>query len=360
MIGLSRTCLEAIRLYQVARLNDHWFKVDESLDVAYQFGLPIDGEAVSGCLKNFQIFMREQGGRLAWVWFRELSGQLPPPQNIDGFTISYSWFQKTFSVLPHDAGKETVMIYARAYIMMLLETQLFGDKSGARLHIRWLPFVATRVPDVPDRRRADRRMRVGTCMSQRDDGDGAERVRRAQFRPLGQRRPRGRGRVSAGTSRGEGIGVPSHLYPNFVSPSTMERQLGGEVCYSYLAAIWAQEDSEVSSSHDIVGASDPPPAVPQPAVHYPPPEVPQPAVQAPREDEDETHMTKHKHLCILGRTSLSLGTSFPSVASNLAQSASLGMVWVDFIHVGPNARTSSLALLWFGSGMIMGPPYGGQ
>ncbi|RYR31523.1 hypothetical protein Ahy_B01g056327 [Arachis hypogaea] len=36
----------------------------------------------------------------------------------------------------------TVRRYARAYIMMLLSTQLYGDKSGTRLHICWLPYVA--------------------------------------------------------------------------------------------------------------------------------------------------------------------------------------------------------------------------
>ncbi|RYR16000.1 hypothetical protein Ahy_B04g072985 isoform A [Arachis hypogaea] len=35
-----------------------------------------------------------------------------------------------------------LQLYARAYIMMLLGTQLFGDKSGTRIHIRWLPNVA--------------------------------------------------------------------------------------------------------------------------------------------------------------------------------------------------------------------------
>ncbi|RYQ83682.1 hypothetical protein Ahy_B10g102460 [Arachis hypogaea] len=45
-------------------------------------------------------------------------------------------------VLPDDATEETVRICARAYIMMLLSTQLFGDKSGNWVHIRWLPFVA--------------------------------------------------------------------------------------------------------------------------------------------------------------------------------------------------------------------------
>ncbi|MED6148347.1 hypothetical protein PIB30_052366 [Stylosanthes scabra] len=52
-------------------------------DVAYQFGFPVDGEA-------------------------ELFGQLPSHEHIEKFTASYSWFQETFRVLPHDANEETL------------------------------------------------------------------------------------------------------------------------------------------------------------------------------------------------------------------------------------------------------------
>ncbi|RYR64274.1 hypothetical protein Ahy_A03g010406 isoform B [Arachis hypogaea] len=83
--------------------------------VAFQLGLPVDGEAVSGCLGEFEKYM--EGGRPAW-------------------------FHERFRMLPPDATEETVRIYTRAYIMMLLSTQLFGDKSANRVHIRWLPFVA--------------------------------------------------------------------------------------------------------------------------------------------------------------------------------------------------------------------------
>ncbi|XP_072084345.1 protein MAIN-LIKE 1-like [Arachis hypogaea] len=69
-------------------------------DVAYQLGLPIDGKAISGCLTDFE------------------------------------------KVLPADATEDTICIYARVYIMMLLSTQLFGDKSANRVHIRWLSFMA--------------------------------------------------------------------------------------------------------------------------------------------------------------------------------------------------------------------------
>ncbi|MED6163981.1 hypothetical protein PIB30_085196 [Stylosanthes scabra] len=57
---------------------------------------------------------------------------------------------------------------------------LLGDPRGGEVE-EVVTNRGTQVPDVPDRRRADRKRRVGTRMSQRDDGDGdsAERVRRA-------------------------------------------------------------------------------------------------------------------------------------------------------------------------------------
>ncbi|QHN88017.1 uncharacterized protein DS421_16g560130 [Arachis hypogaea] len=147
--------LQMAGLYHLARMNDRWFRLDEALvsafverwrpethtfhmsfgectitlqDVAYQLGLPVDGRYVSGCLSEFHIYI--QGGRPAWVWFQELLGVVPPPN------------QETFGECPEGADDETVRRYARAYIMMLLGTQLFADKSGNRIHIRWLPYVA--------------------------------------------------------------------------------------------------------------------------------------------------------------------------------------------------------------------------
>ncbi|RYQ87478.1 hypothetical protein Ahy_B09g094994 [Arachis hypogaea] len=50
--------------------------------------------------------------------------------------------EETFGECPEGADEETVQRFARAYIMMLLGTQLFADKSGNRINIRWLPYVA--------------------------------------------------------------------------------------------------------------------------------------------------------------------------------------------------------------------------
>ncbi|RYQ91096.1 hypothetical protein Ahy_B09g096956 isoform B [Arachis hypogaea] len=122
--------LERAGLYHLARLNSRWFWLDEAMvnafierwrpethifhmpfgectvtlqDVVFQLGLPIDGRAVSGFLAEFH---------------------------------------ERFRVLPEDVTEDTVRIYARAYIMLLLSTKLFGDKSANRVHIQWLPFMA--------------------------------------------------------------------------------------------------------------------------------------------------------------------------------------------------------------------------
>ncbi|RYR05112.1 hypothetical protein Ahy_B06g084971 isoform I [Arachis hypogaea] len=109
-------------------------------DVAYQLGLPVDGRYVSGCLSEFHIYI--DGGRPPWVWFQELLGVIPPPSQVQKYALNCSWFQETFGECPEDADDDTVRRYVRAYIMMLLGTQLFADKSGNRIHIRWLPYVA--------------------------------------------------------------------------------------------------------------------------------------------------------------------------------------------------------------------------
>ncbi|XP_015951625.1 protein MAIN-LIKE 1-like [Arachis duranensis] len=159
--------LQMAGLYHLARLNDRWFRLDEPLvsafverwrlethtfhmpfgectitlqDVAYQLGLPVDGHYVSGCLTDFHLYI--EGGRPAWQWFHELLGVLPPENQVQKFAVNCTWFHETFGDCPDGADEETVRRFARAYIMMLLGTQLFANKSDNRIHIRWLPYVA--------------------------------------------------------------------------------------------------------------------------------------------------------------------------------------------------------------------------
>ncbi|QHO21489.1 uncharacterized protein DS421_11g347160 [Arachis hypogaea] len=136
--------LQTAGLYHLARLNSQWFWVDEPLisvfverwrpemhtfhmpfgectitlqEVAYQLGLPINGEA--------------------------LFGELPPYNKVKQMTMCYTWFHERFRVLPADTSEEMVRIYARAYTLMLLLSQLFADKNANRVHLRWLPYLAS-------------------------------------------------------------------------------------------------------------------------------------------------------------------------------------------------------------------------
>ncbi|RYQ80010.1 hypothetical protein Ahy_Scaffold1g106706 isoform G [Arachis hypogaea] len=107
-------------LYHLARLNDRWFRLGEALVSAF----------VERWRPETHTFHMPFGE--CTITLQDVAYQLGLP--VDG---SY----ETFGECPKVADDETVRRYARAYIMML-GTQLFADKSGNRIHIRWLPYVA--------------------------------------------------------------------------------------------------------------------------------------------------------------------------------------------------------------------------
>ncbi|RYR12994.1 hypothetical protein Ahy_B04g070227 isoform C [Arachis hypogaea] len=107
-------------LYHLARLNDRWFRLDEALVSAF----------VERWRPKTHTFHMPFGE--CTITLQDVAYQLGLP--VDG--------RYTFGECPEGADEDTVRRYARAYIMMLLGTQLFADKSGNRVQIRWLPFVA--------------------------------------------------------------------------------------------------------------------------------------------------------------------------------------------------------------------------
>ncbi|RYQ90056.1 hypothetical protein Ahy_B09g096354 isoform F [Arachis hypogaea] len=109
-------------LYHLARLNNRWFRLDEALVSAFV-------ERWRPETHTFHMPFGECTITLQDVAYQK-------------YAVNCSWFQETFGECPEGADEDTVRRYARAYIMMLLGTQLFADKSGNRVHIRWLPFVA--------------------------------------------------------------------------------------------------------------------------------------------------------------------------------------------------------------------------
>ncbi|RYR54522.1 hypothetical protein Ahy_A06g029813 isoform B [Arachis hypogaea] len=113
--------LQMIGLYLLARLNETWFRLDEPLVSAFV-------ERWQPETHTFHMPFRE-----CTITLQDVAYQL-------GLPIDSQY--ETFSELPQGADDETVMRYVRAYIMMLLSTQLFEDKSGTHLHIRWLSYIA--------------------------------------------------------------------------------------------------------------------------------------------------------------------------------------------------------------------------
>ncbi|MED6194017.1 hypothetical protein PIB30_024463 [Stylosanthes scabra] len=95
---------------------------------------------MSGCLWEFETLMSDDTGRPRWEWFEDMFGQLPEPQHRDACTVTFSWFTSIFEMLLDDAIEELVVRHTWAYIMMMMSTVLFGDKSAAIVHLRWLPF----------------------------------------------------------------------------------------------------------------------------------------------------------------------------------------------------------------------------
>ncbi|RYR68290.1 hypothetical protein Ahy_A03g014782 [Arachis hypogaea] len=66
-----------------------------------------------------------------------VAGSIDDENKVKQMTVCYTWFHDRFQVLPTDASEETVHIYTRAYIVMLLSSQLFVDKNANQVHLRW-------------------------------------------------------------------------------------------------------------------------------------------------------------------------------------------------------------------------------
>ncbi|RYR35130.1 hypothetical protein Ahy_A10g050267 [Arachis hypogaea] len=108
-------------LIHLTRLKNHWFRLDEPLVSAFVKRWSLE-------MHTFHLPFSE-----CTIMLQDVAYQLGLP--INRHELGCRRHSVTFY-------QETVRRYARAYIMMLFSTQLFGDKSGTCMHIRWLPYVA--------------------------------------------------------------------------------------------------------------------------------------------------------------------------------------------------------------------------
>ncbi|KAF1898501.1 hypothetical protein Lal_00032081 [Lupinus albus] len=96
-------------------------------DVAYQLGLPIDGNIVTGPTN------------MDWnVVCHNLLGAVPNERQIVGQRIQMSWLDSTFQQLPDDATEIVIDQHARAFILRMIGGFLMPDTSGSRVHLMYL------------------------------------------------------------------------------------------------------------------------------------------------------------------------------------------------------------------------------
>ncbi|XP_031741301.1 serine/threonine-protein phosphatase 7 long form homolog isoform X2 [Cucumis sativus] len=110
------------------------FTVGESTvtlqDVALLLGLPVNGLVVTG------------NTDLQWEDLcEELLGLRPDSSVLHGSALKVSWLRTHFQEPTSDADDVTLQRYARAYILSLMGSVLFADKSGADVQLMFLPFL---------------------------------------------------------------------------------------------------------------------------------------------------------------------------------------------------------------------------
>ncbi|KAF1881999.1 hypothetical protein Lal_00038643 [Lupinus albus] len=99
-------------------------------DFAYELGLPIDGDAVTGVtsmeLNNVCL---------------NLLGAIPTDRQVIGQRIQMSWLDSTFQQLPEDADDIVIHQHARAFILRMISGFLMPNTSDSRVHLMYLPLL---------------------------------------------------------------------------------------------------------------------------------------------------------------------------------------------------------------------------
>ncbi|KAL9678020.1 hypothetical protein QQ045_015858 [Rhodiola kirilowii] len=99
-------------------------------DVSLLTGLPVDGEPVTD---KSQMNFEEVSVRLLGV-YPDCFDKLPA-------MAKRSWFTNHLAQIPADADEETLKKYIRAYLLTLIGSTLFTDKSGKTIPLYFLPLL---------------------------------------------------------------------------------------------------------------------------------------------------------------------------------------------------------------------------
>lgn len=93
-------------------------------DVAYIYGLPVDGVPVIGRTWSNQLMIQDI--------CQELLGFSPDPTDCGGGQIKLTWFHNNFTSLPKKPSEEVEVQYTRAYLFCLVASQICTNTCGSR------------------------------------------------------------------------------------------------------------------------------------------------------------------------------------------------------------------------------------
>ncbi|CAM8957638.1 unnamed protein product [Rhodiola kirilowii] len=99
-------------------------------DISLLTGLPVEGMPVTG---KSQFNFEEVCLRLLGVY--------PDCDSKSPAIAKRSWFTNYLTAIPDDADEEMLKKYARAYLLNLIGTTLFSDKSGNTIPLYFLPLL---------------------------------------------------------------------------------------------------------------------------------------------------------------------------------------------------------------------------
>ncbi|KAH9619811.1 hypothetical protein KSS87_001162 [Heliosperma pusillum] len=99
-------------------------------DVQVLLGLRIRGDVVTGSAAcNWRPLIYE------------LLGQTPGEEDLKGASLRIGWLTENFSGLPEQANEQVLHQYVRAYLLILMATVMFPDKSGNDIQVVYLPLL---------------------------------------------------------------------------------------------------------------------------------------------------------------------------------------------------------------------------
>ncbi|RWR85250.1 serine/threonine-protein phosphatase 7 long form [Cinnamomum micranthum f. kanehirae] len=99
-------------------------------DVAYIYGLPIDGLAVTGLVWSRWMILEET--------FLDLLGVAPDPSEFQAGQINLKWFHDNFKDLQKRPPQAVEIRHTRAYLFHLVSSQICTNTSGSRGNAYWI------------------------------------------------------------------------------------------------------------------------------------------------------------------------------------------------------------------------------